>query len=261
MKMTRSVWILAAAALGAAAAGFYLARQLDRAGPQLASGTWYPQARAVAEFELRDAAGQPFTQASLRGQPTLVFFGFTHCPDVCPTTLLKLAQVRRQLAPAPPRVLFISVDPQRDDAHALGEYVHAFDPQFLGATGTPGVIAALASGFGVAVNRVELPGGDYWTSSASRFRDFVMIPPGPGGSLRVSASEGRVGLAMYDVTDAQPDGVTRDGVTFRRAVADSPLLTAAIGGAGQTVVRTSFLGVPGQVRMFRLASIYRETVP
>ena len=161
MKMTRSVWILAAAALCAAAAGFYLARQLDRAGPQLASGTWYPQARAVAEFELRDAAGQPFTRASLRGQPTLVFFGFTHCPDVCPTTLLKLAQVRRQLAPAPPRVLFISVDPQRDDAHALGEYVHAFDPQFLGATGTPGVIAALASGFGVAVNRVELPGGDY----------------------------------------------------------------------------------------------------
>jgi hypothetical protein len=97
--------------------------------------------------------------------------------------------------------------------------------------------------------RLELPGGDYWTSSASRFRDFVMIPPGPGGSLRVSASEGRVGLAMYDVTDAQPDGVTRDGVTFRRTVADSPLLTAAIGGAGQTVVRTSFLGVPGQVRM------------
>src|SRR6478736_5841605 len=136
MKMTRSHWILAAAALCAAAAGFYLARQLDRAGPQLASGTWYPQARAVAEFELRDAAGQPFTRASLRGQPTLVFFGFTHCPDVCPTTLLKLAQ-------------------------ALGEYVHAFDPQFLGATGTPGVIAALASGFGVAVNRVELPGGDY----------------------------------------------------------------------------------------------------
>jgi protein SCO1/2 len=161
MKMTRIVWLLAAAALCAAAAGFYLARQLDRRSPQLASGTWYPQARAVAEFELQDVAGQPLTRASLQGQPTLVFFGFTHCPDVCPTTLLKLAQVRRQAGLAQLRVLFISVDPQRDSPQALGAYVHAFDPQFLGATGTPAGIAALASGFGVAVNRVELPGGDY----------------------------------------------------------------------------------------------------
>ena len=158
--MTRSVWLLAAAALCAAAAGFFLARQLDRGSPQLASGTWYPQARAVADFQLRDVAGQPFTRQSLQGQPTLVFFGFTHCPDVCPTTLLKLAQVRRQ-APAELRVLFISVDPQRDTPQALGQYVHAFDPQFLGATGTAAGIAALASAFGVAVNRVELPGGDY----------------------------------------------------------------------------------------------------
>jgi protein SCO1/2 len=115
----------------------------------------------VAEFELQDVAGQPLTRASLQGQPTLVFFGFTHCPDVCPTTLLKLAQVRRQAGLAQLRVLFISVDPQRDSPQALGAYVHAFDPQFLGATGTPAGIAALASGFGVAVNRVELPGGDY----------------------------------------------------------------------------------------------------
>ena len=80
--------------------------------------------------------------------------------------------------------------------------------------------------------RLELPDGEYWTSSASRFRDFVVIPPGPGGTLRVSAPEGRVGLATYDVTDAQPDGVTRDGVTFRRTVADTPLLAAAIGARG-----------------------------
>jgi protein SCO1/2 len=153
MKVTRSVWILAAAALGAAAAGFYLARQLDRGSPQLASGTWYPQPRAVAGFELRDAAGEPFTRASLQGRPTLVFFGFTHCPDVCPTTLLKLAQVRRQVAPAPLRVLFISVDPQRDGPQALGEYVHALTRSSSAPPGRPRSSRALASGFGVAVNR------------------------------------------------------------------------------------------------------------
>jgi cytochrome oxidase Cu insertion factor (SCO1/SenC/PrrC family) len=105
MKMTRSVWILAAAALGAAAAGFYLARQLDRGSPQLASGTWYPRARAVVR-QLRDAADEPFTRASLQGKPTLVFFGFTHCPDVCPTTLLKRA-VRRRVAPAAARAVHL----------------------------------------------------------------------------------------------------------------------------------------------------------
>jgi protein SCO1/2 len=90
-----------------------------------------------------------------------VFFGFTHCPDVCPTTLAKLAQVRRRAAIAGLQVLLISVDPQRDTPAVLGTYVHAFDPQFQGLTGDPQTIARLAANFGVALNRVELPGGDY----------------------------------------------------------------------------------------------------
>lgn len=142
-------------------AGFYLARQLDRASPQLASGTWFPQARAVADFKLLDTEGRPFTHQNLLGAPTLIFFGFTHCPDVCPTTLLKLAQVRQQAALANLRVLFISVDPQRDTPPLLAQYVHAFDPQFEGLTGDAAGIGAMAHAFGVAVNRVELPGGDY----------------------------------------------------------------------------------------------------
>lgn len=159
--MTPSRWFLTAAAVLAAVAGFYLARQLDRGPPQLASGTWYPQARALADFELRDAAGKPLTKRGLEGTPTLVFFGFTHCPDVCPTTLAKLAQVRKQAGVADLKVLFISVDPQRDTPEAIGQYVRAFDPQFQGATGGARTIAALAAAFGVAVNRIELPGGDY----------------------------------------------------------------------------------------------------
>jgi protein SCO1 len=161
MTLLRARWLLAAAALCAGLAGFWIARELDRGAPQLASGTWLPQAKPVIDFQLTDTIGRAFTRDDLAGAPTLVFFGFTHCPDVCPTTLLKLAQVRRRTAIAGLRVLFISVDPQRDTPPVLGLYVHAFDPQFQGLTGDSQTIARLAANFGVAVNRVELPGGDY----------------------------------------------------------------------------------------------------
>jgi protein SCO1 len=161
MNSLRARGLLIAAAAIAAIAGFWLARQLDRGSPQLASGTWLPQAKPVGEFVLTDSAGHPFTRRQLDGAPTLVFFGFTHCPDVCPTTLLQLAQIRRRAAVPGLRVLFVSIDPQRDTPQALAPYVHAFDPQFEGVTGDPAVIAQLAVTFGVAVNRVDLPGGDY----------------------------------------------------------------------------------------------------
>jgi protein SCO1/2 len=153
--------LLAAAAVCAAFAGFWLARQLDREAPQLASGTWLPQAKAVADFRLLDATGQPFTRQDLIGRPALVFFGFTHCPDVCPTTLLKLARISRAAAVPDLRVLFVSIDPQRDTPPVLGMYVHAFDAAFEGLTGDAATIARLAANFSIAVNRVELPGGDY----------------------------------------------------------------------------------------------------
>ena len=161
MTSKRARWLLALAAVCAALAGFWLAHQLDRGSPQLASGTWLPQSKPVIDFELTDTSGQAFTRRDLTGAPTLVFFGFTHCPDVCPTTLVKLAQVHRRAAIAGLRVLFISVDPQRDTPPLLGQYLRAFDPQFRGLTGDPRTIARLAANFGVAVNRVELPGGDY----------------------------------------------------------------------------------------------------
>ena len=152
---------MAAAAVCAALAGYWMARQLDRASPQLASGTWLPRPKPVGDFSLTDTSGRAFTRRDLGGGPTLVFFGFTHCPDVCPTTLLKLAQVRKRAGLQGLRVLFVSVDPQRDTPPVLGMYVHAFDPAFLGLSGDPQSIARLAANFGVAVNRVELPGGDY----------------------------------------------------------------------------------------------------
>ncbi|MBS0365282.1 MAG: SCO family protein [Proteobacteria bacterium] len=152
---------LVVAAMVAAFAGFWAARQLDRESPRLASGTWLPVPQAITPFTLTGADGRPFTLADLRGAPTLVFFGFTHCPDVCPTTLLQLAQVRRQADVPGLRVLFVSVDPQRDTPALLAAYLHAFDRSFLGATGDMAQLAAVQKDFGVAVSRVELPGGDY----------------------------------------------------------------------------------------------------
>jgi protein SCO1/2 len=157
----RARLLLAAAAVCAAFAGFWLAHQLDREAPQLASGTWLPWPKAVADFRLLDASGQPFTRQDLIGRPALIFFGFTHCPDVCPTTLLKLARIKREAAVPGLRVVFVSVDPQRDTPPLLGMYVHAFDASFEGLTGDDAAIGKLAANFSVAVNRVELPGGDY----------------------------------------------------------------------------------------------------
>jgi protein SCO1 len=167
MSKVRTGSLFAAATLAAALGGYWLAQQLDRATPRLTSGTWLPQPKAVRDFALTDSTGRAFTRASLAGAPSLVFFGFTHCPDVCPATLLKLAQVRRAAALPALRVLLVSVDPQRDTPALLGTYVHAFDPEFLGLTGDPQSIARMAADFGVAVNRVELPGGDYTTDHSA----------------------------------------------------------------------------------------------
>ncbi len=149
------------AALTAALAGFWLARELDSSGPTLASGTWLPRPKAIGDFHLTDNLGKPFTLRDLQGKPTLVFFGFTHCPDVCPTTLAKLAQLKKQAGVRGLRVVFVTVDPERDTVTTVGQYVHAFDPDFIGLTGDTGTINTLAAQFGVAVSKVELPGGDY----------------------------------------------------------------------------------------------------
>lgn len=159
----RRVWVLVVVVLaaGAALGGFFLARQLDRETPLLASGTWLPRPKLIEEFELIDAAGKPYTRADLTSAPTLVYFGFTRCPDVCPTTLVKLAQALKQAALGSLRVLFVSIDPQRDTPGGVALYAHAFDPAFRGVTGTPEEIRKVAKNFAVAVNRVDLPGGDY----------------------------------------------------------------------------------------------------
>src|SRR5579863_8354246 len=117
----RLVLLLLSLGLFAVAAGALLAYRLG-AGVSLQSGTWLPRPRALAEFHLQDVAGRDFAQDNLRGHPTLLFFGFTNCPDVCPTTLATLSQVQQQAPLAGAQVVFVSVDPERDTPAALKAY-------------------------------------------------------------------------------------------------------------------------------------------
>ena len=149
---------MALGALCAAVAGFWLARELDSSAPQLASGTWLGIPRTVSDVQLTDGDGHPF---NLQGKPSLVFFGYTHCPDVCPTTLVKLAQVKKTAGLAGMQVLFVTVDPQRDTPHVVGTYAHGFDPTFIGLTGDQAAIDKATKEFMVPAVRVDMPGGDY----------------------------------------------------------------------------------------------------
>lgn len=145
--------VLAAALAGATTAWISLRR--PGTPPVLEQATLFDAARPLPEFTLSDHTGRDFRRESLRGQWTLMFFGFTHCPDVCPTTLATLAEVRRQLTDLPigelPVVVLVSVDPARDTPEALGRYVAHFDPQFLGVTGRPVALEVLTHNLGVAV--------------------------------------------------------------------------------------------------------------
>lgn len=110
--------------------------------PTLTSGTALPAPRPLTPFTLTDHHGQAFDLARFKGAWTLLFFGYTHCPDVCPTTLATLNSVMKKIADAgpqrlPARVVFVSVDPQRDTVQRLAEYVPYFNKDFLGVTGTP----------------------------------------------------------------------------------------------------------------------------
>ena len=96
-----------------------------------------PKVIVAPDFTLIDQDARPFTLSGLRGHPVVVFFGYTHCPDVCPTTLAHLGKaVHSPDMPADERVVFITVDPDRDSPSALKRYVRLFDPQFIGLTGS-----------------------------------------------------------------------------------------------------------------------------
>jgi protein SCO1/2 len=178
VKPARPAWqvaVLVMIAIGGVLGGSLYARSRltpaphDTAKPATRAALVYDRPRPLAPFTLVDEAGAAATKATLSGHWSLLFFGYTHCPDVCPATLAELARVRERLADLPrdrqPAVYLVSVDPGRDDVATLAGYVHFFAPDFHALTGEPAALEAFTRGLGVAVivrrPAADQPAADY----------------------------------------------------------------------------------------------------
>jgi protein SCO1 len=161
------------------------------------AATLLPESRPLPELTLTDDEGHDLSTSALRGEYTLLFFGFTNCPDVCPLTLSMLAEARAKIAArapaAVPRVLFVSVDPERDTPERIKAYVHAFDESFEGATAPEPTLEPWLSALGVTVQRHEHGGEHYtMTHSAAIFfvgpdADWIAVASGPHDPAVVAA--------------------------------------------------------------------------
>ena len=121
-----------------------------------------PLATIGGPFTLTGSDGQPFASNRLNGKPAAIFFGFTHCPDVCPTTLARLTKLRKQLGSDDTfSIVFISVDPERDKPEDVGRYAALFDTPVIGLTGSPAQIEQVKKQFGVYSAKAPQPGGGY----------------------------------------------------------------------------------------------------
>jgi protein SCO1/2 len=162
---------LAAIALVVACAVAVLARFLIPSGP------------AAPDFTLTDQNGQPYTLSAHRGHPIALFFGYAHCPDVCPTTLAALAGAKRKLG-APGQtfdVVLVTVDPKRDSPAVLKRYVHLFDPAFVGLTGSEAQLEPVYTAYHI-VHEIETPvkSANGYTVAHSSVVQFIA----PDGRLR-----------------------------------------------------------------------------
>jgi protein SCO1/2 len=114
-------------------------------------------------FRLTDQNGKSISDQDLKGKPFLVFFGFTHCPEVCPTALFDMSEILAKLGPDAGKVnaLFVTVDPERDTPDKLKEYLTSFDPHLIGVGGDAEALAAVAKAYRVYYKKVPLKDGDY----------------------------------------------------------------------------------------------------
>lgn len=162
----RNLSLILAAAV-AAGAGLFLAAAVFEPSPapppapvptpEIAGTVLHPP-RALAPFELMDHQATPFTHKALQGAWSFLFFGYTHCPDICPTTLYLFKGLAQKLpvqeGAAPVHFIFVSVDPQRDTPEHLAKYVRNFHPEFIGVTGAERAIADFTRQLGIVYQRV-----------------------------------------------------------------------------------------------------------
>jgi protein SCO1/2 len=151
------------------------------AAVDLATGTFLAPSRALPDFSLIDQRGRIFGSANLRGHWSLLFFGYTNCPDFCPTTLTTLAAMQKRLradkAAVRPQVIFVSVDAKRDTPEQLAKYVPYFDPEFIGLTAADQPsIEAVAKNLGVGIIIRPTSDGNYTVDHSAEI--MVLDPDG-----------------------------------------------------------------------------------
>ena len=180
-------------------------------GPQLQAVKLFDAPRVLPAFSLQQSDGTPLVPGELKGHWTLVFLGFTHCPDVCPTTLAQLAQAQKQWAALPeptrPRVLFVSVDPERDTPDRIGEYAHAFHRDTLAAT-------------------TDVPALETFARSLSMV--FAKVPAAEGTPADQYSVDHTAALALLD-PQARMAGVVPPPLDARAIARDLDTLTRASG--------------------------------
>ncbi len=189
--MSKRAFVLLIVIALAAAGGLWSAQRLLGASasgaavppsmPAVASMTLLPTPRVLPAFSLQQSDGTPLTADELRGHWTLVFLGFTHCPDVCPTTLAQLASAQKQWAALPkatrPRVLFVSTDPDRDTPKITGDYAHAFHADSLAATAPVPVLEEFARSLSLVFMKVAGPGGGADDYSIDHSASMIVLDP------------------------------------------------------------------------------------
>lgn len=181
-KSALAIFIGALALVG----GILAATHLTRGGEvEVTSGTLLQKPRALPAFTLTDENGQPFTQANLQGRWTLLFPGFTYCPDVCPTTLGLLKNVQAQLGDQADmlQIALFSVDPERDTPETLKRYVHFFSPSFKGVTTAEPGLQQIAAALGVAYIKVPGDGEGPEGKSYTMDHSAALILINPQGQL------------------------------------------------------------------------------
>jgi protein SCO1/2 len=175
--------LLAIVSLLAVAIGGWLSYRIVSPPPLPEKATVLPRPIGLPEFSLVDQNGEAFTRSAFRDRWSVVFFGFTHCPDVCPLTLQALASARRQLADAGqaplPHIVLISVDPERDTPAVIGEYVRYFDADVTGVTGGAGELRKLTDGLGIFFQRSGAESGEYLVDHSA-----VVLVIGPEARFR-----------------------------------------------------------------------------
>lgn len=177
--------------------------------PQTTAVRLFQPARELPAFSLRQSDGTPLIPGELKGHWTLVFLGFTHCPDVCPTTLATLAAAQKQWELVPesqrPRVLFVSVDPERDTPDRIGEYAHAFHRDTLAAT-------------------ADIPALEAFTRSLSLV--FAKVPAGEGLPADQYTMDHSATMAVLD-PQGRMSGVIQPPLDAKAIAADFAKLTRA----------------------------------